>query len=92
MNFLVEPFDHVMDAIKMNGTMKTKLWKSLRNFGSHSRWQPQCILSELGRFSYLDFASVITRQQDGRRALPFCSSKELRISTDRVLRPAVQPP
>jgi hypothetical protein len=23
-----------MDAIKINGTMKTKLWKSLRNFGS----------------------------------------------------------
>jgi hypothetical protein len=34
MNFLVEPFDQVMDAIKINGTMKTKLWKSLRNFGS----------------------------------------------------------
>jgi hypothetical protein len=34
MNFLVEPFDYVMDAIKMNGTMKTKLWKATRNFGS----------------------------------------------------------
>jgi hypothetical protein len=34
MNFLVEPFDHVMDAIKINGTMKTKLWKAQQNFGS----------------------------------------------------------
>jgi hypothetical protein len=34
MNFLVEPFYHVMDTIKMNGTMKTKLWKAKQNFGS----------------------------------------------------------
>jgi hypothetical protein len=65
MNVLVEPFDHVTDAIKMNGTIKTKLWKAEQNFGSHSRWQPPCILSELGRFSTLDFGSVISRQQDG---------------------------
>jgi hypothetical protein len=35
MNLLVEPFDHAMDAIKMNGTMKTKLWKARQNFRSH---------------------------------------------------------
>jgi hypothetical protein len=30
----MEPFDNVMDAIKINGTMKTKHWKAKPNFGS----------------------------------------------------------
>jgi hypothetical protein len=34
MNFLAESFNHAMDAIQINGTIKTKLWKSRRNFGS----------------------------------------------------------
>jgi hypothetical protein len=34
MIFLLEPFDHVMDVINMNGTMKTKLRKAKQNFGS----------------------------------------------------------
>jgi hypothetical protein len=35
MNFLVGPFEHVMDAIYINGTIKTKLWKAKQKFGSH---------------------------------------------------------
>jgi hypothetical protein len=34
MNFHVEPFNDSMVATETNGTMKTKLWKSGRNFGS----------------------------------------------------------
>ncbi len=34
MNFHVRSFDPAMDAILINGTIKTKLWKSEHNFGS----------------------------------------------------------
>jgi hypothetical protein len=72
MNFLVESFNHAMDAIKTNGTMKTKLWKSLRNFGC--RYETLEVIQHGGalrsdrvsaRLGNSGFGSVISRQQCG---------------------------
>jgi hypothetical protein len=51
MNFLVESFNHAMDATGINGTTKTKLWKSEQNFGSRHETLEDTVLYKIGDFN-----------------------------------------